>query len=307
MLDDAGAPVRAVAAGAAGEPAARLAARPCWLDARTREAVRASRRRAARRAAPSRPRATWPTSSTPRARRAGPRGWRMTHRGARATWSRWHAAGFGLSRGGPACCSSPSLLLRRRRCWEIFAPCWPRGGTAGRSGRRPRDAGACAELARGGRGSPADHFRAVAAAGAARRAGPRGRRRRAAHGRSRRASRCRGAARALLRRLAGAGCVNVYGPTETTIVVTACDAGRRTAARPRAAIGRPIAQHAALRARPAAASRCRSACRASCTSAARAWRAATCSRPELTAERFVPDPFAAEPGGRLYRTGDLAR
>ncbi|HYG65509.1 MAG TPA: amino acid adenylation domain-containing protein, partial [Thermoanaerobaculia bacterium] len=30
-------------------------------------------------------------------------------------------------------------------------------------------------------------------------------------------------------------------------------------------------------------------------------------RPELTAERFLPDPFAASPGGRLYRTGDLAR
>jgi amino acid adenylation domain-containing protein len=29
-------------------------------------------------------------------------------------------------------------------------------------------------------------------------------------------------------------------------------------------------------------------------------------RPRLTAERFVPDPFAGEPGGRLYRTGDLA-
>jgi acyl-coenzyme A synthetase/AMP-(fatty) acid ligase len=30
-------------------------------------------------------------------------------------------------------------------------------------------------------------------------------------------------------------------------------------------------------------------------------------RPELTAERFVPDPFGGEPGARLYRTGDLAR
>ncbi len=34
-------------------------------------------------------------------------------------------------------------------------------------------------------------------------------------------------------------------------------------------------------------------------------------RPDLTAERFVPDPFAplggGAPGGRLYRTGDLAR
>ncbi|MEM8963782.1 MAG: amino acid adenylation domain-containing protein, partial [Acidobacteriota bacterium] len=29
-------------------------------------------------------------------------------------------------------------------------------------------------------------------------------------------------------------------------------------------------------------------------------------RPATTAERFVPDPFATEPGSRLYRTGDLA-
>ncbi|WP_163871158.1 non-ribosomal peptide synthetase, partial [Myxococcus eversor] len=30
-------------------------------------------------------------------------------------------------------------------------------------------------------------------------------------------------------------------------------------------------------------------------------------RPDLTAERFVPNPFSATPGARLYRTGDKAR
>jgi hypothetical protein len=31
------------------------------------------------------------------------------------------------------------------------------------------------------------------------------------------------------------------------------------------------------------------------------------SLPDLTAEKFIPHPFSAEPGARLYRTGDLAR
>ncbi|KAF9079460.1 hypothetical protein BGX27_006427, partial [Mortierella sp. AM989] len=31
------------------------------------------------------------------------------------------------------------------------------------------------------------------------------------------------------------------------------------------------------------------------------------NRPELTAERFLPDPFAKAQGARMYKTGDLAR
>jgi predicted O-methyltransferase YrrM len=31
------------------------------------------------------------------------------------------------------------------------------------------------------------------------------------------------------------------------------------------------------------------------------------NRPELTASKFIPSPFADEPGARLYKTGDLAR
>src|SRR5262245_58535093 len=30
-------------------------------------------------------------------------------------------------------------------------------------------------------------------------------------------------------------------------------------------------------------------------------------RPDLTAQRFLPDPFSGRPGARLYRAGDLAR
>ena len=44
-----------------------------------------------------------------------------------------------------------------------------------------------------------------------------------------------------------------------------------------------------------------------CTWVAREWRAGISNRAGLTAERFVPHPYATRPGERLYRSGDLAR
>ena len=100
----------------------------------------------------------------------------------------------------------------------------------------------------------------------------------------------------------------MYGITETTVHVTyrpltAADARWPGAARS----ARPIPDLCAATSSTATAGRCPSGCRASCWSAAPAWPAATWAGPALTAERFVPDPFAGRPGARLYRTGDLAR
>jgi amino acid adenylation domain-containing protein len=100
--------------------------------------------------------------------------------------------------------------------------------------------------------------------------------------------------------------VNHYGPTENTVVTTWAPvaAGIKTDAPP--PIGRPIAntQIYLLDAKnqlvpigmPGE-------LHIGGDSLARGYR----NRPELTNEKFIPNPFSNSPGDRLYKTGDLAR
>lgn len=100
--------------------------------------------------------------------------------------------------------------------------------------------------------------------------------------------------------------VNCYGPTETTTFAS-CHPMRGSvdAARP-LPIGRPIPDTRLVvvdeRLDPAPAGAIGELCIGG-AGVARGYL----NRPALTAERFVPDPTGAEPGGRVYRTGDLVR
>jgi amino acid adenylation domain-containing protein len=97
---------------------------------------------------------------------------------------------------------------------------------------------------------------------------------------------------------------NGYGPTEATITATfwTCEHGDRR----RVPIGRPIANttvHVLDRhLQPVPIGVPGELCIGG-VALARGYF----GRPDLTAERFIPDPFATTSGGRLYRTGDLAR
>jgi amino acid adenylation domain-containing protein len=103
---------------------------------------------------------------------------------------------------------------------------------------------------------------------------------------------------------------NLYGPTEAAVDVT-CWACRRAgepaaAPPPRVPIGRPIANLRLHVLEPGGAPAplgMPGELHIGGVGVGRGYL----GRPELTAERFVPDPIGPEPGGRLYRTGDLAR
>jgi amino acid adenylation domain-containing protein len=99
----------------------------------------------------------------------------------------------------------------------------------------------------------------------------------------------------------GAALWNMYGPTETTIWSTL---HRLSAADPAPLLGHPLANTRAYvvdaRLEPVPPG-VRGELLLGGDGVARGYL----DRPELTAERFLADPFA--PGGRVYRTGDLVR
>ena len=99
--------------------------------------------------------------------------------------------------------------------------------------------------------------------------------------------------------------VNHYGPTENTVVSTCCEvqAGPGLAAPP---IGRPLPNTRAYvvdqHLQPVPIGVSGELLVGGAQLSAGYW-----NRPELTAEKFVADPFDATGAGRLYRTGDLVR
>jgi len=98
--------------------------------------------------------------------------------------------------------------------------------------------------------------------------------------------------------------LNTYGPTEATIVATLYDFAE-SGSFENAPIGRPI-DHARVRVLDRNLRECPIGISGELyiggAGLARGYR----NHPELTAERFVPDPFG-ESGARLYKTGDVVR
>ena len=104
----------------------------------------------------------------------------------------------------------------------------------------------------------------------------------------------------------GVRLVNSYGPTEATIVATRHELSSGTDTAREIPIGRPI-RNLAARVLDAEMNPVPIGVPGQLLLGGAGLARGYLGRPALTAEHFIPDPFAAEPGARLYATGDLAR
>jgi amino acid adenylation domain-containing protein len=98
---------------------------------------------------------------------------------------------------------------------------------------------------------------------------------------------------------------NMYGPTETTIWSTSWRLDGSVAGRVGVPVGRPIA-NTVCRVLDAGGGLAPVGVRGELCIGGLGVARGYLNRPELTAERFVTDPYGGD-GGRLYRTGDLVR
>jgi amino acid adenylation domain-containing protein len=101
-----------------------------------------------------------------------------------------------------------------------------------------------------------------------------------------------------------AGINVLYGPTEAAIICASHRLGGETVARQM--LGRPLGNAALYVVEPGGTVAPVGVPGELCLGGASVARDYL-GRPGLTAERFVPDPFAGQPGARLYRTGDRVR
>jgi len=100
--------------------------------------------------------------------------------------------------------------------------------------------------------------------------------------------------------------INAYGPTEATVAATLVELGEGSVGPFGVPIGRPfrnVRTYVLDADRRPVLSGARGELCISGIGVVRGYL----RRPDLTAERFVPDPFADEPGARMYRTGDVVR
>jgi len=100
--------------------------------------------------------------------------------------------------------------------------------------------------------------------------------------------------------------VNNYGPTECSVVATSGPVSEHGMGEQFPSIGRPIANtriHILDNRHNPASIGAVGEIHIAGAGLARGY----VNRPDLTAEKFIPNPFSGAPGDRLYKTGDLAR